>query len=126
MTYEHFEKLMNANKDYLEKMQKIYDIGIEFKGELEFMLCIEKIFDTAIESEYGKGGAETILWFMYDNDWGKKDWRGDTWGYDQKGKIVKIAGNVDGYGMHDKNGNPICYDLKSLWEYLESNKIKEL
>ena len=124
MTYEHFEKLMNANKEYHEKMQKMYDIGIEFKGELEFMLCIDRIIDTAITSEYGEEGAETILWFIYDNEWGKKDWRGDTWGYDQKGKIVKIAGNVDGYGMHNKDGNPICYDLKSLWEYLEGNKIK--
>ena len=125
MTFTQFEIIMNAIKEYLEKMQKLYDIGIEFKGELYFGLTVETIFDTFTTSEYGKEGAETIIWFIYDNEWGKKDWRGKTYGHDENNKMFRIADNTDGYGMHDKDENPICYDLKSLWEYLENNKIKQ-
>jgi hypothetical protein len=40
-------------------------------------------------------------------------------------KYVKVGKpeDDDEYGAHDKDGNPICYSIESLWEFLE--KIKK-
>jgi hypothetical protein len=39
--------------------------------------------------------------------------------------VLVDASENDGYGAHDEKGNPICYDYKSLWKYLEKECIKK-
>jgi hypothetical protein len=41
--------------------------------------------------------------------------------YNEKGEIVNKKGEIRS-GAHDANGEPICYSLESLYEYLEKLK----
>ena len=34
---------------------------------------------------------------------------------------IELDLNHNGHAASDENGNPICYDIKSLWEYIETN-----
>jgi hypothetical protein len=77
-------------------------------------------FNNTMLKHYNNIGMEWINWFMFENDFGKKDWSELI----RKATDDEPVKKDDGYGAHDENGKPICYDIKSLWEYIQQFKIK--
>jgi hypothetical protein len=100
MKYEAFEKIINSFQEQESKLGVARNLGLDLFDFIEpyHSMCV-----TLIEEIYGPIGAEWFCWFCYENDFGTK-----------------------GHGAWDENKNPICYDIKSLWNYLETEKSKNI
>jgi hypothetical protein len=97
MQQKEFKNLLEKYKALSDKLSELHDLGFDFyEGKFELMSDIEKMFDITIESHYNEKGTDWINWFIYENDYGEKDME-----------------------AKDENDNPICYDIKSLHEYIE-------
>lgn len=127
MTYEHFLKLLESYKKFEDNRLEYIRLGLDLSsGEYQISTQVEYIFETSILSHYGEEGLDWVMWFIWESDWGKKEWgKYDSYRMDENGKYVEIIKpeEHDGYGAHDEDGNPICYSIESLWEFLE--KIKK-
>lgn len=99
MTLEKFTEIIDSLKKTGEDLNKLYKLNVDL---VEFVEPYETIISRLIKEIYGDEGYDWFSWFCYDRDFGEKE-----------------------LGAWDENENPICYDIKSLWEYLESlrNKI---
>lgn len=98
MTFERFESIILE----LEKQDKIQSELYKYNIDLfDFTDSYHQIIDKLIKEIYGEEGHDWFSWFCYENDFGRKE-----------------------LGAWDENENPICQDVKGLWEYLELNHIK--
>lgn len=96
MTYENFLKITLE----LQKQERIVDNLYKNNVDLlEFIDPYHGLIHLLIKEIYGEEGVDWFSWFCYENDFGQK-----------------------GLEAWDADKNPICYDLKSLWEFLEANK----
>ena len=96
MTYETFLKLTLE----LQKQERIVDNLYKNNVDLlEFIDPYHGLIHLLIKEIYGEEGVDWFSWFCYENDYGH--------------------GKLEAW---DADKNPICYDLKSLWEFLEANK----
>jgi hypothetical protein len=117
MTYENFLKLTLGIKKTLENSHKLQDIGIDL---IDYDDSFHKIISALLDEIYTEEGIEWLDWFMYESDFGQKDWSLKPSYENIDGIMVKTheAGEVR-YGATDENGNPICYSFESTWEYLK-------
>jgi len=122
MEYGQFLRLMLRYKKINEDINELYDIGIDLlEGKYKLSDNIYKLFETSIESVYGKEGLDWVTWFIFENDWGTKDWSSRP-SYDREtGKIIKEDASKAVYGATDQDGNPIAYSFESLYELLEKD-----
>lgn len=97
MEFSSFEKFILLLKEEVSKIHKIYEGGIDL---INFVDQYHEMIRILITEIYGESGYDWFTWFCYENDFGTKEL--EAW---------------------DENKNPICYDVKSLWEYLEKNKL---
>jgi len=129
MTYETFSKILESYRKFDKNTLKYHSLGIDLgNGKYEIITQVETIFAESIESHYGKEGVEWVGWFIWESDWGNRDWsKYPSYKLDENGKYVAVEKpeGEEKYGAHDENGNPICYSIESLWEYLETLKVKE-
>lgn len=110
MEYKNFLTLMMNFKKILENTSELHDIGFDlYEGKYKLVENIEQIFITSISCFYNEKGIDWINWYIYENDFGNKDWNK----YNETDKIE--------YGATDENGNPICYSFESLYNYIEEN-----
>jgi len=98
MKYEKFEKIINNLKIQDSIIDDLYSKKVDL---IEFVNPYNYIIESLIEEIYGDEGSNWFFWFCYENQFG--------------------SGGLD---ANDEEGNPICYDIKSLWEYLEENHSK--
>lgn len=123
MTYENFLKVILQLQKQEQVVNNLYKNNVDL---LEFVDPYHQMISTLIEEIYGKEGLDWWSWFIYESDYGTKDWS-KTAVYEKKEdgtmEIVKEAGEVR-WGATDENGNPICYSFESLWEFLESLRTK--
>lgn len=99
MTYERFLKVTKSLKKQDETVSTLYKKKVDL---LDFVDPYHSVITELIKEVYGEEGYDWWSWFCYESDYGSK-----------------------GIGAWDENGNPICYDYKSTWEYLESlTKVK--
>lgn len=129
MEYKQFKKIMKDYKKLDKQFSKLHKLGFDFyEGKYPIQHHTDTIFTDFINTIYGEEGVDWVSWFIYESNWGKKDWsEAPTYSKNEKGETVILheAGEKR-YGAYDENGNPICYSLKSLWECLESlNKTKD-
>ena len=102
MQRKEFKKLLKKYKSLSNKLSKLNDIGFDFyEGKFPLMSDVEFIFDLTILSHYTQQGADWVNWFVYETDYGKRDMQG-----------------------RDENDNPICYDVNSLYDYIEKHHKK--
>jgi len=94
MTLEKFTEVIDSLKKTGEDLNKLYKLNVDL---VEFVEPYETIISRLIKEIYGDEGYDWFSWFCYDRDFGEKE-----------------------LGAWDENENPICYDIKSLWEHLES------
>jgi hypothetical protein len=96
MTYEKFQEMVNAMQAQDDVVSKLYKVKVDL---IDFVDPYHQLIASLLTEIYGPEGCDWFAWFCYENDFGK--------------------GNCEAW---DENQTPICYDLKSLWEYLETLK----
>jgi len=99
MKLEQFEFIIKHMYEAYEKSTNLYNNGVDISSfEDHYNHVIEKLFTEIYSGE----GYEWIIWYCYDNSFGK--------------------GGLDAF---DSEKNRICYDIKSLHEYLEKTYIEQ-
>jgi uncharacterized protein YqhQ len=88
-----FEKLVERIKLMNEKISLSYELGIDL---INFVDDYGFISSLLLTEYYGQEGAEWVEWFIY-----------------EKGTNPELT-------AHDADGNPICFDIESLWKEVES------
>lgn len=97
MTYKKFQDLIERLKEREKTISDLYKRNVDL---IEFVDPYHVLINSLIEEVYGEEGADWIHWYCYENDFGKK-----------------------GLEAYDKDKSPICYDVKSLWKWVE--KLRE-
>jgi hypothetical protein len=99
MEYKMFKKIINTHRDGMSMISELHDLGFDLmEGKYQLADIITKQLDHSLILVYDKTGIDWIEWFIYESDYGKK------------GGITA-----------SEFGEPICYSLKSLWEYIEKH-----
>jgi hypothetical protein len=93
MKLKVFEQLVERIKLMDEKTSLAYDLGIDI---INFNEDYNFVSSLLLTEYYGQAGAEWIEWFLYEK-----------------------MNNPD-LEARDENGNPICYDIESLWKHVEA------
>ena len=102
MQLNEFQKLIEKFKETSDKLSELHDLGFDFyEGKYQLMSDVDSMFDIIISSLYTNEGVDWINWFIYETDFGNK-------------KLEAF----------DENKNPICYDINSLYEYIEKHHKK--
>jgi hypothetical protein len=119
MKYADFLKIIMTNKKFEEELSELHNMGFDFfEGKYKLSNLFYGVVNTSLSTHYDDDGIEWIYWFMYENDYGQKDWSKTKPFSDDEKRVP--------HGAVDENGEPICYSYESLWNYLEKNhKIKE-
>lgn len=117
MKLEHFEKILKNYREGNDMISDLYSIGFDLmEGKYKLSDSFYHLFISSLESHYTKDGIDWVIWFIFENEWGDKDW----------GKKPKLTdnglevGEDKQHGATDENGTPICYDIPSLWRYIEN------
>jgi hypothetical protein len=101
MLFEKFEKIILTLDKESQTITELYNKNVDL---IDFVGPYHAVIDLLFRELYDDDGCEWINWYCYERDFGRRE---DLIAYDE-------------------NKNTICYDLKSLWEYIEKNsKIKE-
>jgi hypothetical protein len=119
MTYEEFLNVLMSYKSLSEDFSELYGMGFDFfEGKYQLEIKVEKILNATLSSHYTDEGVDWITWFIYENEYGQKDWsRLPT--YDlETGKLIE-KDPMDSYGAKDENGNPICFSFETTYEYVK-------
>ena len=93
MKYENFLKVITAIEKQDNLVSALYDLKVDL---IDWTDPYSSIIGELIKEIYGEEGVDWFNWYCYERNFGKHEL--DAW---------------------DENGEPICYDVKSLWEYLE-------
>lgn len=119
MKYEIFENLMNTNQKINSKIASLYDVGVDLYESIYAVSDdVYQLFEQSMLIAYTQDGVDLISWFIHENQYGKRNWNLYK---DFAEGIEDIVGTPREHGATDENGNPICYDLPSLHEFLEMN-----
>lgn len=118
MTYEYFLKLLLTYKKLEGEFSELHNLGFDFyDGKYKLSETVYSLFQTTLELHFTEDGVDWINWFIYENDWGTKDWSKYK-KFSSDGKLID-SDPIDVYGATDENGNPICYSFESTWEYVK-------
>jgi hypothetical protein len=113
---------MLTYKKLSEDFSELDSIGIDFfEGKYRLSELSYSLFKSTFESHYTKEGIEWIEWFIFEGDWGQKDFsRNQAYIQNEDGSTsVKYEEDEVRWGATDGDGNPIAYSFESLWELLE-------
>jgi hypothetical protein len=127
MEYQNFLSLLMNYKKLEEDLQELNSMGFDFyEGKYKLSENIYGILHAALESHYTTEGIDWISWFIFENDYGTKDWSKYKRFNSVTGQLDDIIDPTEAYGAKDENGNPICYSFESTWEFTKQylKKIK--
>jgi hypothetical protein len=123
MEYEDFIGILMPYKKLTEEFRELYSMGFDFmEGKFRLTEDVSRMLDATLHSHFDEGGVEWIHWFMYENDWGDKDW--------SNLKVINSQGEItdrdpmQSYGANDSEGNPICFSFESTWEVVKEHLKK--
>jgi hypothetical protein len=121
MEYEDFLGILMSYKKLRDDFSELFSMGFDFlEGKYKLEENVARIFDATLNSHFTEEGVEWIHWFVYENEWGEKDWsRIPTWDR-ETGKLIE-RDPVETYGAKDENGNPICYSFESTWDLVKNH-----
>ena len=119
MKLENFSELMDNFRKTSDMFSELNNIGFDFfEGKYNLVEQYDTLFYNILKLYYDEEGIDWINWFIYESDWGEKD-------FSLIPTINEENKSKDMHGAHDKDGNPIAYSIESLWELLEKDyKIK--
>jgi len=119
MSYEEFLKILMSYKKISEDISELYDIGFDLlEGKYRMSDNVYIMFEACLKSHYTEEGVDWINWFIFENDWGQKDWSKYPTIDSETGKIIE-SDPVKSYGAHDENGKPICFSFESTYEFVK-------
>lgn len=98
MTLEKFTKIVSILKIQTETIHQLYKLKVDL---IEYVDAYESVIALLIKEVYNDEGYDWFSWFCYELEFGDK--------------VSK-----DNPRAWDKYNNPICYDVESLWSYLEA------
>lgn len=126
MKYKNFKKLILAYKNLWDSLSELADMGFDLYGEGKYNLMndIETMLYCQLRDSYTEEGVDWVSWFMFENEFGKKDW-GKFLSYkrteDGESELIYEEGEIRP-GATDENGNSICYSIKSTWKFIKQYK----
>ena len=97
MKLEVFAEILNKLRKQSDKEHALYVLDVDL---INFSDDYSSVINILLEIYYGKEGADWIAWYLWERD--------------------PIG---DQYQATDKDGNPICFDIKSLWEEVEQCRL---
>jgi hypothetical protein len=119
MEYSDFLEELMIYKKINEELSELHEIGFDFyEGKYKISDKIEKMFLIFLRTHFTEEGVDWIVWFVFENEYGQKDWSKIKSFKFENGKSVENDLNSK-YGARDENGNPICYSFESTWEYVK-------
>lgn len=95
MKLDQFESVIRGLYEQLQKSQKMYNAGVDVGPYDEGYY---KIIKQLLVGFYGEEGYDWITWYCYENEFGQK-----------------------GLQAVDADKNLICYDVQSLYNYLNEH-----
>lgn len=98
MTLQDFKDMVSTLKDVHIRTSEANKLAIDL---IEYEDPFHRVIGQLLTELYGEEGYDWIMWFFYDCDFGAKYME-----------------------ANDAEGNSICYDVESLWNYLEKNYSK--
>lgn len=100
MKYEVFENIINRIIDSNDTAHSFYKMGLDINNITdEYSSIISKL----LSAYYSKEGLNWIDWYLYERE--------------------SISGDI--LTAQDKDGNEICYDIKSLWLCVENIRCSD-
>ena len=116
MEYKNFLEILLTYQKFQRQASELSDIGFDFfEGKYDLCHTVETMFQSALNAIFTEEGVDWIEWFIYENEWGTKDWS-EYKSFEDSGQL---ANPKNMYGAFDENGEPICYSLESLWDYVK-------
>lgn len=120
MTYENFLKLTMGLQKTSRQLGELNKLGVDL---IDFSDPYSQIIHDLLGEIWTPEGVDWLTWFMWEADFGQKDFS-QTPSYKMvDGELVKIEG--ERWGAHDENGEPICYSFESTWQFLKQYEIKK-
>jgi len=123
MELRNFEILIASLQEQHRRVDIAYNLKIDV---VEFSEPLHRAVDLLVKEIYGEEGYSWFSWFCYDSDYGNRDWsKLPCFTSGPNGKIIPAnKKSTTKYGAFDASGNPICYSVKTTWEFLENNFSK--
>lgn len=125
MDYKKFTKIVDSLKAHEKRNAAAVDLKIDL---IDYCDDLHTVIDILLEEAYGKDGADWFNWFRFESDYGRKEWKDvPVYEKNKEGKLVQVKDTNKKNkktGAWDENGEPICYSVKSTWEFLEKNYSK--
>ena len=97
MKLEVFAEILNKLKKQSDKQDALYDLDVDL---INYSDDHNSVIDMLLEIYYGKEGADWISWYLWERD---------------------PVGTID--QATNRDGKPICFDVKSLWEEVEQCRL---
>jgi len=125
MEYKIFLRLLMTYKKSEEHCHEYSEFGIDLhEGKYPIAPYLYELMKAGFESTYTKEGIDWIDWWIFENEYGQKDW-GNIPRIDEVNPLIssrdgKPIKRTDDNSATDKDGNPIAYSYESLYELLES------
>ena len=97
------------------------------EGKYKISEILDSQFKCFLKSHYDEEGVDWVSWFIFENEFGEKDWsKYKTLNRSKDDIFRSISGEEEKkFGARDAEGNPIFYSIESTWEYLEKyNRLK--
>jgi hypothetical protein len=118
MTYENFESFVKMMEIQSDLETNVSNLGVTL---FDFNDRYHTIIYSLMREIWTDEGVDWMNWFMWESDFGEKNWQSSlTYKYKEgSDRVIEIDDNADEFGAHDENGNPICYDIKSLYEHIK-------
>jgi hypothetical protein len=117
MEYSNFLEILLPYQKFQREVSELHDIGIDlFEGKYKLSETVFKMFNNTMHTLFTEDGVEWVEWFIFESDWGHRDWSQLRMMVD--GELIE-KDPADIYGARDEDGNPICYSIESLWEYVK-------
>jgi hypothetical protein len=101
MTYDKFSQIIDSLKQNSDTIHELYKMNVDL---INFVDPYENVIADLIKEIYGEEGYDWFSWFV--------------------NEIDETKTNKENPRAWDKEDNPICYDRKSLWQYLEGQKAE--
>lgn len=124
MKYEIFLEAITEYRKGLNMISDLYSMGFDFmEGKYKISEILDSQFKSLIKSHYDSEGEDWISWFIFENDFGEKDWSQYKTFRRSNEQIFRSIAEAENekFGARDAEGNPIFYSIESAWEYLEKH-----
>ena len=124
MEYKIFLEAITEYRKGLNMISDLYSMGFDFmEGKYKVSDIFNSQFNCFLKSHYDEEGIDWVNWFIFENDFGEKDWsKYKTFKKSNEEIFRSIAGaEKEKFGARDADGNPIFYSIESTWEYLEKH-----